>query len=183
MPSKTIIFHDKKVVCLRRLRPSEAANLAYLGLYALQHRAGTAAWSPRRTELHLHGDGKVEEIFQPGVLAQLPGSLPRPHALLHRGRQGPAQCPAIMIDCNKASRLPQRHLQRPECAEARTSRLDFQPTATPKSSAPDRASQARNLPARWATASDQVEGAYSLVMLTQDEFTPCAIHAAFPSVC
>src|SRR6266566_1992381 len=53
----------------------EASNLAYLGLYALQHRGQESAGivSSDGKELHVHrAMGKVEEIFQP-----------------------------IMIDCNK----------------------------------------------------------------------------------
>src|SRR5258706_140194 len=56
----------------------EAANLVYLGLYALQHRGQESAGivSSDGTDLHLHrAMGEVEEIFQPSVLAQLPGSL------------------------------------------------------------------------------------------------------------
>src|SRR6059058_2794699 len=55
----------------------EAANLAYLGLYALQHRGQESAGivSSDGTELQLHrAMGEVEEIFQPSVLAKLPGS-------------------------------------------------------------------------------------------------------------
>ena len=51
----------------------EAANLTYLGLYALQHRGQESAGivSSDGRELHLHrAMGEVEEIFQPGVLAQ-----------------------------------------------------------------------------------------------------------------
>ena len=56
----------------------EAANLAYLGLYALQHRGQESAGivSSDGTELYLHRSmGDVEEIFQPPVLAKLPGNL------------------------------------------------------------------------------------------------------------
>src|SRR5262252_10560470 len=57
----------------------EASKLAYLGLYALQHRGQESAGivSSDGTELHLHrAMGEVEEIFQQaGVLAKLPGSL------------------------------------------------------------------------------------------------------------
>ncbi|HEY2665042.1 MAG TPA: hypothetical protein VGI47_11925, partial [Candidatus Binataceae bacterium] len=56
----------------------EAANLAYLGLYALQHRGQESAGivSSDGNELFLHrAMGEVEEIFQPTVLAQLPGNL------------------------------------------------------------------------------------------------------------
>ena len=57
----------------------EAANLAYLGLYALQHRGQESAGivSSDGTELYLHrAMGDVEEIFQPPVLAKLPGTSP-----------------------------------------------------------------------------------------------------------
>jgi len=56
----------------------EASNLAYLGLYALQHRGQESAGivSSDGKELYVHrAMGEVEEIFQPSVLAQLPGSL------------------------------------------------------------------------------------------------------------
>ena len=76
----------------------EAANLAYLGLYALQHRGQESAGivSSDGTELYLHrAMGDVEEIFQPPVLAKLPGTLRhRPHALFHRRRQSSPQRPA-----------------------------------------------------------------------------------------
>ena len=54
-----------------------AANLSYLGLYALQHRgqesAGIVAWDGRK--LHAErGMGHVAEIFGEQVLARLPGA-------------------------------------------------------------------------------------------------------------
>jgi amidophosphoribosyltransferase len=65
----------------------EAANLAYLGLYALQHRGQESAGivSSDGHDLNVHrAMGEVEEIFIPSVLAKLPGH--RPHSLLHRRR-------------------------------------------------------------------------------------------------
>src|SRR5467141_2446622 len=56
----------------------EAANLTYLGLYALQHRGQESAGmvSSDGHELHLHrAMGEVEEIFTPPVLTNLPGDL------------------------------------------------------------------------------------------------------------
>ncbi len=55
----------------------DAANLAYLGLYALQHRgqesAGIVSWDGRR--LHAErGMGQVADIFKAHKLAALPGS-------------------------------------------------------------------------------------------------------------
>ncbi len=56
----------------------EAANLAYLGLYALQHRgqesAGIASSDGRHTYCH-KSMGHVADIFQPEVLGSLPGEL------------------------------------------------------------------------------------------------------------
>src|SRR5437879_11518205 len=70
-------FHDQCGVCGVFGHP-EASNLAYLGLYALQHRGQESAGivSSDGQELYVHrAMGEVEEIFQPSVLAQLPGSL------------------------------------------------------------------------------------------------------------
>jgi amidophosphoribosyltransferase len=55
----------------------DAANLAYLGLYALQHRGqestGIVSWDGR--QLHLQrGMGHVSDVFKPRVLAALPGT-------------------------------------------------------------------------------------------------------------
>ena len=54
----------------------DAANLTYLGLYALQHRgqesAGLVSWNGRRMHLE-RGMGEVREIFDERVLAALPG--------------------------------------------------------------------------------------------------------------
>ena len=56
----------------------EAANLVYLGLYALQHRgqesAGIAVSDGRKIH-NARNMGHVAEIFTPDVLNQLPGSL------------------------------------------------------------------------------------------------------------
>jgi len=60
----------------------EAANLTYLGLYALQHRGQESAGIVASTgnDLNLHrAMGEVEEIFQPSVLRKLKGSSPIGH--------------------------------------------------------------------------------------------------------
>src|SRR6187551_1475766 len=60
----------------------ESANLAYLGLYALQHRgqesAGIASSDGNNTYLH-RGMGHVAELFTPEVLGGLRGD----HAIGH----------------------------------------------------------------------------------------------------
>src|SRR5438128_8434110 len=71
-------FHDECGVFGVSGHP-EASNLAYLGLYALQHRGQESAGivSSDGKELHVHrAMGEVEEIFQPSALAQLPAASP-----------------------------------------------------------------------------------------------------------
>src|SRR2546427_12616356 len=56
----------------------EAAKLAYLGLYALQHRGQESAGivSSDGAALHLEkGMGLGQEVFPPRALARLPGTL------------------------------------------------------------------------------------------------------------
>ncbi|MDP8257443.1 MAG: amidophosphoribosyltransferase [Candidatus Alcyoniella australis] len=69
-------FHDECGVIGIYGHP-EASKLAYLGLYALQHRgqesAGIAAYNGKRVELH-RGMGLVNEVFDDQALAALPGS-------------------------------------------------------------------------------------------------------------
>ncbi len=83
----------------------EASNLVYLGLYALQHRGQESAGivSSDGKELHVHrAMGEVEEIFQPSVLAQLPGSLAIGHTRYSTaGDKALLNAQPIMIDCNK----------------------------------------------------------------------------------
>ncbi|HEX2162783.1 MAG TPA: amidophosphoribosyltransferase [Thermoanaerobaculia bacterium] len=54
----------------------DAANLAYLGLYSLQHRgqesAGIVAWDGRQMRVE-RGMGQVADVFPPKTLARLPG--------------------------------------------------------------------------------------------------------------
>ncbi len=57
----------------------EAARLTYLGLYALQHRgqesAGIVAVDREGTPRAVRGMGLVSEVFDDGTLGQLPGDL------------------------------------------------------------------------------------------------------------
>ena len=68
----------------------EASKMAYLGLYALQHRgqesAGIAASDGERVRV-VRQMGYVNEIFNEPTLAPLPGQdRHRPRALLDGGR-------------------------------------------------------------------------------------------------
>ena len=57
---------------------AEASNLAYLGLYALQHRgqeaSGIVSGDGRQVFVH-KGKGLVADIYSPHVLGQLIGSM------------------------------------------------------------------------------------------------------------
>src|SRR6266478_5785853 len=143
----------------------EAANLAYLGLYALQHRGQESAGivSSDGTELHLHrAMGEVEEIFTPSVLSGLPGDL----ALLN------AQ--PIMIDCNKGKVALGHNGNLTNAAEWRR-KLEHRGSIFQTNSDTEvivhllARSQTHNLSGALGDALNQVEGAYSLLVLTADE--------------
>ena len=74
-------FHDECRIFGVHGHP-EAANITYLGLYALQHRgqesAGIVSASGRQHHVH-RAMGLVADIFSEGVLAKLPGR----HAIGH----------------------------------------------------------------------------------------------------
>src|SRR5256884_9872170 len=60
----------------------EAANVAYLGLYALQHRGQESAGIAATDGIHFHNQqamGLVADVFSPQRLRRLPG----PRALGH----------------------------------------------------------------------------------------------------
>ena len=66
----------------------EAANIAYLGLHALQHRGQESAGIVSNEEGTLHGVramGRVVDVFNEAALDQLPGRIAIP-ASRHIGR-------------------------------------------------------------------------------------------------
>ncbi len=156
----------------------EAANLAYLGLYALQHRGQESAGivSSDGTDLHLHrAMGKVEEIFQPSVLATLPGNLAIGHTRYSTaGDKALLNAQPIMIDCNKGKVALGHNGNLTNAAEWRR-KLEHRGSIFQSNSDTEvivhliARSQARNLSGALGDALNQVEGAYSLVMLTADE--------------
>lgn len=156
----------------------EASNLAYLGLYALQHRGQESAGivSSDGQELHVHrAMGEVEEIFQPSVLAQLPGSLAIGHTRYSTaGDKALLNAQPIMIDCNKGKVALGHNGNLTNAADWRR-KLEHRGSIFQTNSDTEvivhliARSQARNLSGALGDALNQVEGAYSLVMLTQDE--------------
>ena len=156
----------------------EAANLAYLGLYALQHRGQESAGivSSDGAELHLpRAMGEVEEIFQPRILAQLPGSLAIGHTRYSTaGDKALLNAQPIMIDCNKGKVALGHNGNLTNAGEWRR-RLEHKGSIFQTNSDTEvivhllARSQARNLSGALGDALNQVEGAYSLLVLTTDE--------------
>ncbi|MGB2624239.1 MAG: amidophosphoribosyltransferase, partial [Candidatus Acidiferrum sp.] len=156
----------------------EAANLTYLGLYALQHRGQESAGivSSDGTDLHLHrAMGEVEEIFQPSVLAKLPGSLAIGHTRYSTaGDKALLNAQPITIDCNKGKVALGHNGNLTNAAEWRR-KLEHRGSIFQTNSDTEvivhllARSQARNLSGALGDALNQVEGAYSLLVLTQDE--------------
>jgi amidophosphoribosyltransferase len=156
----------------------EAANLAYLGLYALQHRGQESAGivSSDGGELHAHrAMGEVEEIFVPGVLAQLPGDLAIGHTRYSTaGDKALLNAQPIMVDCNKGKIALGHNGNLTNAADWRR-KLEHRGSIFQTNSDTEvivhliARSQARNLSGALGDALNQVEGAYSLLVLTPDE--------------
>jgi amidophosphoribosyltransferase len=179
-PAQTILddhFHDHCGVFGVFGHP-EASNLAYLGLYALQHRGQESAGivSSDGKELYVHrAMGEVEEIFQPSVLAQLPGSLAIGHTRYSTaGDKALLNAQPIMIDCNKGKVALGHNGNLTNAAEWRR-KLEHRGSIFQTNSDTEvivhliARSQARNLSGAIGDALNQVEGAYSLLVLTEDE--------------
>jgi amidophosphoribosyltransferase len=156
----------------------EAANLAYLGLYALQHRGQESAGivSSAGGELHAHrAMGEVEEIFVPAVLAGLPGELAIGHTRYSTaGDKALLNAQPIMVDCNKGKIALGHNGNLTNAAEWRR-KLEHRGSIFQTNSDTEvivhliARSPARNLSGALGDALNQVEGAYSLLVLTPDE--------------
>jgi amidophosphoribosyltransferase len=156
----------------------EASKLAYLGLYALQHRGQESAGivSSGGSELHLHrAMGEVEEIFQPRVLAKLPGKMAIGHTRYSTaGDKALLNAQPIVIDCNKGKIALGHNGNLTNAAEWRR-KLEHRGSIFQTNSDTEvivhliARSPARNLSGALGDALNQVEGAYSLLVLTPDE--------------
>jgi amidophosphoribosyltransferase len=149
-----------------------------LGLYALQHRGQESAGivSSDGHELHLHrAMGEVEEIFQPSVLAKLPGRAAIGHARYSTaGDKALLNAQPIMIDCNKGKVALGHNGNLTNAADWRR-KLEHRGSIFQTNSDTEvivhliARSQTRNLSGAIGDALNQVEGAYSLLLLTPDE--------------
>jgi amidophosphoribosyltransferase len=170
-------FHDECGVFGVYGHP-EAANLTYLGLYALQHRGQESAGIVASTgnDMNLHrAMGEVEEIFQPGVLAKLPGSSAIGHTRYSTaGDKALLNAQPIMVDCSKG-KIALAHNGNLTNALEHRRRLEHRGSIFQTNSDTEvivhliARSQARNFSAALGDALNQVEGAYSLLVLTPEE--------------
>jgi amidophosphoribosyltransferase len=170
-------FHDECGVFGVYGHP-EAANLTYLGLYALQHRGQESAGIVASTgnDLNLHrAMGEVEEIFQPSVLAKLAGSSAIGHTRYSTaGDKALLNAQPIMIDCNKGKIAVGHNGNLTNALEHRR-RLEHRGSIFQTNSDTEvivhliARSQARNFSGALGDALNQVEGAYSLLVLTPEE--------------
>jgi amidophosphoribosyltransferase len=157
---------------------SEAANITYLGLYALQHRgqesAGIVASDGHDLNMH-KAMGEVEEIFQPRVLAKLPGTAAIGHTRYSTaGDKALLNAQPIMIDCNKGKIALGHNGNLTNAGEWRR-KLEHRGSIFQTNSDTEvimhliARSPARNFSAALGDTLNQVEGAYSLLVLTPEE--------------
>src|ERR1700674_3902620 len=157
---------------------SEAAKLAYLGLYALQHRGQESAgiFSSDGATLYLEkGMGLVQEVFQPPVLARLPGTAAVGHTRYSTaGDTSLMNAQPIVIDCNKG-KLALAHNGNLTNAGKLRRTLEHRGSIFQTTSDTEVIvhlvvrSSAHNLQGALGEPLNQVEGAYSLLVLTREE--------------
>jgi amidophosphoribosyltransferase len=157
---------------------AEAANLTYLGLHALQHRgqesAGIVASDGERLYAH-RAMGLVQAVFSPKDLAALPGSSAIGHVRYSTaGGSHLKNVQPLAVDYARGSIAVAHngnltnHAELRERLEARGS--IFQSAADTEAIVHLIAMSAHKLaPDQVADALKQVEGAYSLLFLTERE--------------
>jgi amidophosphoribosyltransferase len=157
---------------------AEAAKLTYLGLYALQHRgqesAGIASTDGESVFVH-KAMGEVQEIFTPEVIAKLSGAAAIGHTRYSTaGDTVLTNAQPVVIDCNKGKLALAHNGNLTNALELRR-RLEHRGSIFQTTSDTEvivhliARSNARNLSGAIADALNQVEGAYSLLLLTCDE--------------
>jgi amidophosphoribosyltransferase len=157
---------------------TEASKLAYLGLYALQHRGQESAGIASTDGLEVHSHkaiGHVQEIFTPDVIARLPGESAIGHTRYSTaGDSSVLNAQPVAIDCNRGKLALGHNGNLTNALEVRR-RLEHRGSIFQTTSDTEvivhliARSSARNLSSAIADALNQVEGAYSLVILTRDE--------------
>ena len=155
----------------------ESSKLAYLSLYALQHRgqesAGIAASNGEKLQLH-KSMGLVSDIFNADVLARLPGSLAIGHTRYSTtGDSALLNAQPIMVECNKGKIALAHNGNIINALEVRAQLEQagsiFQTTSDTEVIVHLIArSREQTLADAMADSLRRLEGAFSLVMLTPD---------------
>jgi amidophosphoribosyltransferase len=156
---------------------SEASKLAYLSLYALQHRgqesAGIASSNGERLELH-KAMGLVSDIFTADALARVPGSLAIGHTRYSTtGDSALLNAQPIRVECSKGQ-IALAHNGNITNAHEIRSHLEglgsiFQTTSDTEVIVHLIArSKEETLESAMSDSLRRIEGAFSLVMLTPD---------------
>jgi amidophosphoribosyltransferase len=155
----------------------EAAKLAYLGLYALQHRGQESAGICSSDGQTIHCErrmGLVADIFTEPVLARLPGTTAIGHTRYSTaGDSAYLNAQPFVVECNKGQIAVAHNGNLTNAIELRRE-LDaagsiFQATSDTEVILHLMArSRERELPAALREALLQVEGAYSLLVLASD---------------
>ena len=156
----------------------EAAKLTYLGLYALQHRgqesAGIAATEGVQLRVE-RGMGLVQELFTPDVIARLPGAAAIGHTRYSTaGDTTLMNAQPLASDCNKGKLALAHNGNLTNALELRRN-LEHKGSIFQTTSDTEvivhlvARSKVGNLAGAIADALGQVEGAYSLLILTRDE--------------
>jgi amidophosphoribosyltransferase len=169
-----------------------AAKLTYLGLYALQHRGQESAGisSTDGVEVYAHkAMGHVQDIFTPAVITQLPGGAAIGHTRYSTaGDTSVMNAQPVVIDCNKGKLALAHNGNLTNAIEVRR-RLEHRGSIFQTTSDTEvivhliARSAARNLSGAIADALNQVEGAYSLLLLTRDEMYAIRDPRGFRPLC
>ena len=170
----------------------EAANLVYLGLYALQHRGQESAGIVASTHSKMHlelGMGLVADIFDPGRLLKLPGPLAIGHNRYSTaGKSELVNAQPCMINYAAGS-LALAHNGNLVNAKAIRKELGskgaiFQSTNDSEVIVHLMAqAKSENFVDRAAEALRQVSGAYSLVLMTENELLAARDPHGFRPLC
>src|ERR1700722_13020441 len=169
-------FHDECGVVAIYSHP-EAEKLAYLGLHALQHRGQESAGivTSDGMALHVHkAMGLVADIFVEEVLATLHGSLAIGHTRYSTaGDSALLNAQPIMVQSNKGM-MALAHNGNLVNAQDIRQRLESQGSIFQTNSDTEvivhliALSKQQTLPEAMADALRRVEGAFSLVMMSND---------------
>lgn len=155
----------------------EASNLAYLGLYALQHRGQESAGicSSTGRQLYTHkAMGLVADVFTPDRLAQLPGEVAIGHTRYSTaGASFVMNAQPFSVACNKG-RIAVAH--NGNITNAGELRADLEQAGAIFQASSDTEvilhlvahSRERTLAGALRDALLQLEGAFSLVFLAED---------------